>query len=65
MRKLGEYVLGLGHREIGLLTVRLRRDRRQGLVDLERLRSPTFQGQSERIGGVHDAMAAASTCQVR
>src|ERR1700759_3606794 len=51
MRKLGDYVLGLGHREIGLLTMRLRRERRQGLVDSERLRSTTFQVQSERIGG--------------
>ncbi len=59
MRKLGEYVLGLGHREIGLLTMRLRRDRHQGLVDSERLRSSTFHVQSERIGGVRDAMAAA------
>ncbi|MGH3544192.1 MAG: LacI family DNA-binding transcriptional regulator [Mycobacterium sp.] len=58
MRELGEYVLGLGHREIGLVTMRLRRDRRQGLVDAERLRSSTFQVQSERIGGVRDAMAA-------
>jgi DNA-binding LacI/PurR family transcriptional regulator len=59
MRKLGDYVLGLGHREIGLLTMRLRRDRRQGLVDSQRLRSSTFHVQSERIGGVRDAMAAA------
>jgi DNA-binding LacI/PurR family transcriptional regulator len=59
MRKLADYVLGLGHREIGLLTMRLRRDRRQGLVDSERLRSSTFHVQSERIGGVGDAMAAA------
>ncbi len=59
MRELGEYLLGLGHREIGLLTMRLRRDRRQGLVDSERLRSPTFHVQSERIAGVRDAMAAA------
>jgi DNA-binding LacI/PurR family transcriptional regulator len=59
MRKMGDYVLGLGHREIGLLTMRLLRDRRQGLVDSERLRSSTFHVQSERIGGVHDAMAAA------
>ncbi|MFY9765545.1 MAG: LacI family DNA-binding transcriptional regulator [Mycobacterium sp.] len=59
MRKMGDYVLGLGHREIGLLTMRLLRDRRQGLVDTERLRSSTFHVQSERIGGVHDAMAAA------
>ncbi|MGB6762565.1 LacI family DNA-binding transcriptional regulator [Mycobacterium sp.] len=59
MRKMGDYVLGLGHREIGLLTMRLLRDRRQGLVDTDRLRSSTFHVQSERIGGVHDAMAAA------
>jgi DNA-binding LacI/PurR family transcriptional regulator len=62
MRKLADYVLGLGHREIGLLTMRLRRDRSnssQGLVDSERLRSSTFHVQSERIGGVGDAMAAA------
>jgi DNA-binding LacI/PurR family transcriptional regulator len=59
MRKIGDYVLGLGHREIGLLTMRLLRDRRQGLVDSERLRSSTFHVQSERIGGVRDAMAAA------
>ena len=59
MRKLGDYVLGLGHREIGLLTMRLRRDRRQGLVDSERLRSSTFHVQSERVDGVRNAMAAA------
>src|SRR3984893_3324217 len=58
MRKIGDYVLGLGHREIGLLTMRLLRDRRQGLVDTEGLRSSTFHVQSERIGGVRDAMAA-------
>lgn len=37
MRELAGYVLGLGHREIGLLTMRLGRDRRQDLVDAERL----------------------------
>ena len=37
MRELADYVLGLGHREIGLLTMRLGRDRRQDLVDAERL----------------------------
>jgi hypothetical protein len=42
-----------------LLTVRLHRDRRRGLVDSERLRSPTFQVQSDRIAGVRDALAAA------
>ena len=59
MRKIGDYLLGLGHREIGLLSMRLRRDHRHGLVDSERLRSSTFHVQSERIHGVRDAMAAA------
>lgn len=59
MRELADYVLGLGHRQIGLLTMRLGRDRRQGLVDADRLRSPAFDVQRERIGGVWDAMTAA------
>jgi DNA-binding LacI/PurR family transcriptional regulator len=59
MRELADYVLGLGHREIGLLTMRLGQDRRHGLVDPERLRSPTFDVQRERIIGVWEAMAAA------
>lgn len=59
MRQLAEYVLGLGHRQLGLLTMRLGLDHRQGLVDPQRLDSPKFQVQSERINGVRDAMAAA------
>jgi DNA-binding LacI/PurR family transcriptional regulator len=59
MRELTDYVLGLGHREIGLLTMRLGRERRQGLVDAERLRSPAFDVQRERIIGVWEAMKAA------
>jgi DNA-binding LacI/PurR family transcriptional regulator len=59
MREIAEYVLGLGHRDIGLLTMRLGHDRRQGLVDAERLKSLTFDVQRERIMGVWDAMTAA------
>jgi DNA-binding LacI/PurR family transcriptional regulator len=59
MRAMADYVLGLGHREIGLLTMRLLRDRHQGLADVERLRASTFHVQSERIRGVREAMAAA------
>jgi DNA-binding LacI/PurR family transcriptional regulator len=59
MRELAEYVVGLGHRQIGLLTMRLSRDRRRGLVDFERLKSPRFHVQRERINGVRDAMDAA------
>jgi DNA-binding LacI/PurR family transcriptional regulator len=58
MRELADHVLGLGHREVGLLTMRLGRDRRQDLVDAERLQSPTFDVQRERILGVWDAMKA-------
>ena len=65
MRAIADYVLGLGHREIGLLTMRLGRDRRQGLVDAERLRSLTFDVQRERICGVWDAMAARASTRIR
>ncbi len=59
MRELADYAIGLGHRDIGLLTMRLGRDRRQGLVGPERLRSQHFHVQSERVNGVRDAMTAA------
>jgi len=64
MRELADCVLALGHREIGLLTMRLGDDRpvagRMATVaDPERVRSTRLRAQSERIGGVRDAMAAA------
>jgi len=62
MRDLAGYVVGLGHRQIGLLTMRLGSDRIPGSVAVanpERLRSTRFHVQRERIGGVRDAMAAA------
>ncbi|MCV7283619.1 LacI family DNA-binding transcriptional regulator [Mycolicibacterium flavescens] len=64
MRELAEYVVGLGHREIGLLTMRLGRDRPAGEVgaavaDPQRLQTPHFHVQRERIAGVVDAITAA------
>ncbi|MFZ0834008.1 MAG: LacI family DNA-binding transcriptional regulator [Mycobacterium sp.] len=62
MRELAEYVLGLGHREIGLLTMRLGRERTRGgavVASPERLASPHFHVQRERINGVREALAAA------
>jgi DNA-binding LacI/PurR family transcriptional regulator len=62
MRELTDYVLGLGHTEIGLLTMRLGPQRTPpaaAVAGPERLRSPHFHVQRERINGVHDAMAAA------
>jgi DNA-binding LacI/PurR family transcriptional regulator len=58
MREMADYVFGLGHREVGLLTMRLLRDRHQGLVDTQRLHASTFHVQSERIRGVREAMTA-------
>jgi DNA-binding LacI/PurR family transcriptional regulator len=64
MRELADYVIGLGHREIGLLAMRLGSERRVGdattaLVAPERLSATHFRVQAERIGGVQDAMVAA------
>jgi DNA-binding LacI/PurR family transcriptional regulator len=61
MRQLADYVIGLGHREIGVLTMRLgeRGTADSTLVTPERLGATPFQVQAERIGGVRDAMTAA------
>lgn len=64
MRELADYVVGLGHHEIALLTMRLGTERRvggqtAGVVTPDRLRQSHFHVQSERIAGVRDAMVAA------
>ena len=64
MRELADYVVGLGHRDIGLLTMRLGRDRPNGspqpaVAGADRLQTQHFHVQRERISGVRDAMAAA------
>lgn len=61
MRAVAEHVLGLGHRQVGLLTMRLGRDwphETTGPVvaDPERVSAPLFHVQSERIRGVLDAL---------
>jgi DNA-binding LacI/PurR family transcriptional regulator len=62
MRELADHVIGLGHRDVGLLTMRLGRERiapSAAVATPERLRSPHFHVQRERINGVRDAMSAA------
>lgn len=59
MRELADHLIGLGHRDIGVLSMRLGRDRSDGIADPERLRSPNFHVQRERIEGVRDALSAA------
>lgn len=59
MREVAEYLLGLGHTHIGVLCMRLGRDRKDGVVGHDRLQSPHFHVQRERIGGVRDAVSSA------
>ncbi|WP_019972159.1 LacI family DNA-binding transcriptional regulator [Mycobacterium sp. 141] len=64
MRRLAEHVLELGHRDIGLLTMRLGRDwphpsGKPAPAASDRVLTPHFHVQRERIHGVYDAMSAA------
>lgn len=57
--QVAEYLLGLGHRRFGVLAMRLGRERADGVAREERLRSPHFHVQRERIAGVQDVLAGA------
>ena len=64
MRAIAEHVVGLGHRHIGLLTMRLGREwphdtMAPRVADPQRAATPHFHVQNERIGGVREAMVAA------
>lgn len=64
MRELAEYVLSLGHREIGLLTMKLgdEDDPAEGSVRIagaDRIAATQYRVQGERIGGLRDALVAA------
>ncbi|MDT5002864.1 MAG: hypothetical protein QOJ24_40 [Mycobacterium sp.] len=64
MAELAKHVVQLGHRQIGVLTMRLGRERPPGdgkpvVADPDRLRTPHFHVQRERIDGVYDAMTEA------
>lgn len=61
MRSIAEHVVGLGHRHIGLLTMRLGREwphdgTAPAVADPDRVQTPHFHVQRERINGVLDAM---------
>jgi DNA-binding LacI/PurR family transcriptional regulator len=65
MRSVAEYVIGLGHRNIGMLTMRLGREWPHGaatsaVAGSDRIESSHFHVQRERILGVQDAMKAAA-----
>ncbi|RVW06622.1 LacI family DNA-binding transcriptional regulator [Rhodococcus spongiicola] len=58
-RTVADHLIDLGHKEIGVLCMRLGHDRCDGVVDRERLHAPKFHVQRERIAGVQDALADA------
>ena len=55
MGRLGRYLIGLGHRRIGVVCMRLGRDRHDGLVDVQRQRAARFHVQRARLAGLADA----------
>ncbi|MGK2881200.1 MAG: LacI family DNA-binding transcriptional regulator [Mycobacterium sp.] len=59
MRALVDYVVGLGHRDIGVLTMRLGRDRHRGVINHQRWESTAFPVQYERVAAVRDALTDA------
>ncbi len=58
MGRLGAYLIELGHRRIGVVCMRLGRDRHDGLADLQRQRGARFHVQRARLAGLADAFGA-------
>ncbi|MGB8994547.1 MAG: LacI family DNA-binding transcriptional regulator [Pseudonocardiaceae bacterium] len=59
MRRLGAYLIGLGHRRIGVVCMRLGRDRQDGFADVARQRTARFHVQRARLAGLADAFGSA------
>ncbi len=59
MRSLGAYLIGLGHRRIGVVCMRLGHDRHNGFADVARQRAARFHVQRARLAGLSDAFEAA------
>jgi DNA-binding LacI/PurR family transcriptional regulator len=59
MRALGEHLVGLGHRRVGVLCMRLGPQRHDGPASLARQQASSYPVQRERIGGLRDALTAA------
>ncbi|MGH4014016.1 MAG: LacI family DNA-binding transcriptional regulator [Pseudonocardiaceae bacterium] len=55
MGSLGAHLIGLGHRRIGVVCMRLGRDRYDGFVDAVRQRTAHFHVQRARLAGLADA----------
>lgn len=58
MAGLGAHLISLGHRRIGVVCMRLGRDRHDGFVDARRQRTASFHVQRSRLAGLSDAFGA-------
>jgi DNA-binding LacI/PurR family transcriptional regulator len=58
MAGLGAHLIGLGHRRIGVVCMRLGRNRHDGFVDARRQRTASFHVQRSRLAGLSDAFGA-------
>lgn len=57
--QLANHLIKLGHRRIGVLCMRLGRDRNDGFVSISRQREAHFHVQRARLSGLADAFTAA------
>ena len=57
--ELAEHLVGLGHRKVGVLCMRLARDRNDGFVSVERQQSAHFHVQRTRLEALAKAFAKA------
>jgi DNA-binding LacI/PurR family transcriptional regulator len=58
-RAAAQHLLDLGHRRLAVVSLRVREDGHEGLVDAERRRTATYRVTRERLAGYADAIAAA------
>jgi len=59
MRSIAEHLIGLGHRRIGVVCMRLGRNRCDGPAPLERQESAAYHVQRNRLAGLRDGFQAA------
>lgn len=61
MAGLGRHLIGLGHRRVGVICMRLGRDRNDGFVAVARQRAAHFHVQRARLAGLEDAFGEVVT----
>jgi DNA-binding LacI/PurR family transcriptional regulator len=59
MRELARHLVKLGHRRVGVISMRLKDTPHDGFADAERQAETAFGVQRERLGGLRDGLAEA------